>query len=385
MKMKYVKITAAIITAVLILGTNTNVFSLGLFKFFSDTYSVEGLKKIETMDPDKDILYLPQLKNKELFKSVRDLSICREKSVRKYIYMYLTQGREYMIRSIEGANKYMEIMKPIFKKEKDIPIEVAFLPLLESGFSPWAVSRTKATGMWQFTYNTSQIFGMKINNYVDERRNVEKSTKAAIRHLRYLKTTFKTWDLVLAAYNGGGGYVRRAMNKSGAKNIWQLREAGVLKWETNEYVPRYLAMLVIYRNQWLFGLKDEIKKTKSPNLGTITLPYTVPLENIAKLSNISVKDILKHNPELNKGVLPPGQKNYIIKLPEENADILMDKIKELYPKEFSSIEIHIIKKGETLGSIAKIYNSSSKEIKYINNIASPRHLKAGCRLIILSK
>ena len=159
--MKYAR-SAFVLFFIVILFFSHNqwVFSLGFFKLFSETeYSGNGLKKVQEFNPEKDTLYLPGLENKELFESIEDLSMCRNEDVRKYIYLYLTSGREYLIKSIERSYIYIDIINDIMKKNPDIPAEIALLPLLESGFDPNAVSRSNAVGLWQFLQSTSSHLG----------------------------------------------------------------------------------------------------------------------------------------------------------------------------------------------------------------------------------
>ena len=264
--MKYTKFI--IITAlafVLFFGYNRWVFSWGLFQLFDEQqYSVEGHEKVRNFNPDIETFYLPGIEGKDFFNTVKDFSICRRKQVREFLYIYLTIGREYTIRSIERSFFYIDSIKNIMKDNPDIPDAIALLPLLESGFDPAAVSRSNAVGLWQFMKRTASFFGLKKNRLVDERLDVIKSTEAAIRHLRHLYLRFGSWELALAAYNGGEGMLSRAIEKVGTEDIWQLIDAGMLPVETAEYVPRFAALLLIYHNSSLFGIDREITGTNKP-------------------------------------------------------------------------------------------------------------------------
>ena len=354
--MKTIRIIGIITVVIaMLVGFNKYLFSWGLFNLFSNTtFTSEELEKIEAFDPDKDILYLPALdKNSDIFHSIKDLSICRKKAVRKYIYIYLTRGREYVKRSIERSYLSMDIINDVFEKNKDIPKEIAILPLLESGYNPHAVSRSNAVGLWQFVSNTSGPLGLKVNQWVDERRNIEKSTEAALRHLRNLHRRFKSWDLALAAYNGGGGYISRAIKKTGAKNIWELRDSGVLRKETHEYVPRYIALVLIYKNQGLFEIKDEITEPKQHETTIVHLKYSVELKNIANISGTSIDNIRKLNPDLKQNIIPLYNKRYDLRMPKKAGEQLIENRHKLNRYRISRIIRYRVRKGECLSVIAR--------------------------------
>jgi len=353
-KSKYLIITVVIVLAVT--SYNKNLFSWGLFNLFTDIeYSNSGLKKTEAFDPDRDILYLPLIENKNLFESVNDLSICRRKDVRKYIYIYLTKGRKYLIKAIEKSCLYQDIIDEIFAQNPDIPKDLSLLPLLESGFNPNAVSRSKAVGLWQFMKNTSRPLGLKGDKWIDERRDIEKSTKAAIRHLRNLYRNLNSWELALAAYNGGGGHVARSIKKSGFNDLWELRKSGHLRTETNEYVPRFAALLLIYKNQRLFDIKDELITGEKPETENFILKYPVNLKQVSTLAKIPLKTIKIFNPELRKSMTPPYYREYPLRIPTEAKERLALAANKLYKYRFRKTIKHRVKKGECLSKIAGKY------------------------------
>jgi len=357
---KYSKYIAAVTILISLLGFEKNLFSWGLFNLFSDTsYSKKGLNRAISFDPDEDILYLPKLNDKELFESINDLSICRKKEVRKYIYIYLTSGRKYTKKSIEKSYIYKDIIEKVFKDNPDIPAEIAVLPLLESGFNPLAVSRSRAVGLWQFMKNTATPLGLQRNKWIDERRDIEKSTEAAIRHLRNLHKRFGSWELALAAYNGGGGHVKRSMNKTGAKDFWTLSTTGTLSRETAEYVPRFIALTLIYKNQRLFDIKDEIEIPETIKTENFAMNYSVNIHHISKLADIPVKTIKRFNPELKRNITPPYRKNYSLRIPVSAADKLKKREKELYKFRYRHVRRHRVKNGECISIIARNYKKKA--------------------------
>ena len=349
-------ITGGLILFFALLGANKELLSWSLFNLFTDTqFSQEGLEKAEQFNPDTDILYLPGLKDKDIFQAVNDLSICRKKSIRRYLYQYLTGGREYLIRSIERSYLYSDEINEVFKNNADVPEELALLPLLESSFDPHAVSASRAVGLWQFVDNTARPLGLKNNRWLDERRHIEKSTEAALKHLRTMRRLFPSWELALAAYNGGAGYVKRAMDKTGVKDFWTLAENGHLREETSEYIPRYIALLLIYKNQRLFGIRDEIKIPERKKTDYFALESAVDLRDVSKTSGIPLQTIKELNPELNYTITPPSRKGYRLRIPIEAKKRLRENKKALYKNKIAGMREHRVKKGETITKICLAY------------------------------
>ena len=354
--MRLTRIIAGVIIVSLVAGYSKQLFSWGLFNLFSDrTYNSETMKKVNSFDPDRDILFLPELGNKKLFESVHDLSITRRKEVRKYIYIYLTKGRKYTQNAIKKSQIYHNIVHEIFERNKDIPEDISLLPLLESGFNPYAVSRSRAVGLWQFVKNTSRPLGLKNDIWIDERRDVEKSTEAAIRHLRHLYRMFGSWETALAAYNGGAGHVYRSIKKTGETDYWALRKSDALNRETAEYVPKFIALLLIYRNQGMFGISDEIDIPEPQETEMVTLTYPVHIKDLSAITGVSISEIRTYNPELKRSVTPPYYRNYSIRLPSEAVPSLQKNPKRLYRCRFTRLKKHRVKKGECLTGIAQRY------------------------------
>ena len=162
---------AIVILAFIILGFSEKSYSWSLFFLLNGSYDEKFDLPALT---DKDILYLPSIQNKKLFESINDLSICRRSDVREYIFQYLTHKRDFLKRAFKKSKTYLEIIDEVFKDNNDIPPDIRFLPLLESGFNPYAVSKSNAVGLWQFLNRTSKMFGIKNNRWVDERRSIHK-------------------------------------------------------------------------------------------------------------------------------------------------------------------------------------------------------------------
>lgn len=374
--MKKVYIAIIIVITAGIFLTDTRLLSRSLFSLFSNReYSAEGLNRVLTYNPDDELLYLPDLDNKNVFQAIDDLSICRRADVRKYIYIYSTYGREYTVNAIKKSELYMDTIEEEFAKNPEIPTELMLLPLLESGFNPNAVSRSNAVGLWQFMAPTARALGLKNDKWVDERRDIQKSTAAAIRHLRGLYQTFNKWDLAVAGYNGGCGHVGRAMKRANSTDYWKLADNGYLSKQTSEYIARYAALMIIYKNQDLLDIdipSNEIIKT-----GLVKLNNPVNLTEIAALSGTSLNKIYQFNPQLKANMTPPYYNQYSLRLPEDGCKKLENDRNRLTKLSCKTIKSHTIRKGESLSQIAKKYHADMDRIIIINNLQKPYRLQPG--------
>ena len=358
---------------------NSKLYAWTLFDIMTDQEQDES-ETLDRFDPEKDIMFLPKLGNKDLFAAIDDMSISRKKEVRKYLNLYLSRGRNFTIRGIERSFLYKDTIDQIFAENPDIPADLAFLPLLESCYNPTAVSRSKAMGLWQFMRNTSEPLGLQSTQWIDDRCSVTKSTEAAVRHLRTLYKTFGSWELALAAYNGGGGHVRRAMEKTDTWNFWSLLEQDVLHRETSEYVPRFIALLIICKNQEFFGIAGEIKSQDPIVSDVINLKHPVPLTAVSRFSGISVTTIRRFNPELRSNATPPGSNGYELKLPPAGAQKLESNIESLYKQRIQPakpVKTYKIKKGDTLSSIAVKHKTTTTAIRKANGIKNADKITPG--------
>ena len=175
-------------------------------------------------------------------------SVWTQKNARidKFLKIYAGKSNKTVMLSLKRAKPYLPYIRKELKK-RNLPTELAFLPMLESAFDPRAESHTGAMGMWQFTRATARDYGLRVGWFRDERLNWKKSTRAALTYLDWLRKKFNNdWELALAAYNGGPGYIERSMKKQRTGNFWKLK----LRKETYEYVPKFIAMLQVARKEY---------------------------------------------------------------------------------------------------------------------------------------
>ena len=289
-----------------------------------------------------------------------------------------TKGKEknFFIESFKRSGMYRPFIKEALIKA-GLPVELSWLPLIESGFKVNALSRARALGLWQFIPSTGYKFGLKRNQYIDERLDPVKSTKAAIDYLKELHNIFGDWATVLAAYNCGEGRVLRVIREQNINyldNFWDLYER--LPRETARYVPRFLATLHIINNSEKYGLNSIT--TGSPLLyETLNISKQISIKKIAKNIDVEEKILKALNPELRYKLLPPD--NYQLRVPPGKAAVLNAKIDQIpvcsLPR--PAFIYHKVRSGETLSTIAKRYNTSIRAISRSNRIRRSRYILAG--------
>jgi membrane-bound lytic murein transglycosylase D len=285
--------------------------------------------------------------------------------VKKFVTFYSTRFHDIFQRYLNRAEIYFPMMEPIIASE-NIPKELIYLSIVESGVNPKAKSRASAVGIWQFIKTTGRMYGLYNNHWFDERQNIEKSTRSAARHLRDLYRRYGDWYLALAAYNAGSGKVNRAIRKAKSRSFWKIRP--YLRRETREYVPRFLAATILATYPERFGFKPLNKK---PVLITQQVPTTgcVPLSYIAEKSESSLTRLKFLNPELLQGVTPPAYPDYKLIVPEEHAESIALILEELPEEQKLHFKIHKVRdRYDYISNIAEKYGLEAATLKKINGI-----------------
>ena len=310
--------------------------------------------------------------------------------------------------SLERLMSLSDYYFPMFEQEmsnQKIPLEMKYLAIIESALNPKARSRAGATGLWQFMYATGKSYGLEVNNYVDERSDPVRSTKAAAKYLNELYKIFGDWDLTLAAYNSGPGNVTKAIRRSNGKtNYWNLRP--YLPRETAGYVPAFLATLYIFEYAKEHGFKPQKRANHLFQTDTIRVKQAIPFKDIAEITGMDVQDIQFFNPSYQLDVVPYVEgRNYAVRLPiseigkfvsneqaiynylnEQKAQreqILPEVAKgEQYAGGKSTKKtIYTVKKGDNLGKIASRHGVSINNLKRWNRMKSNK-VRVGPRLSI---
>jgi membrane-bound lytic murein transglycosylase D len=330
--------------------------------------------------------------------------------VQRYIDVYSVQRREQVSRMLGLARVYF----PIFEEELDragMPMELKYLSVVESALDPHARSRVGATGLWQFMLSTGRLYGLKVDSYVDERKDPVKSTRAALRYLQEAYNEYGDWLLAIAAYNCGPGNVRKAIARSGGKkNFWQIRE--YLPRETRGYVPAYIAATYVFN----YAAEHNIYPTYvdfSFHQDTLHLRrMDITLSEIAKLSNTDVHTLKNLNPELKLDRIPYSARPYVLRVPPQTAQYFASnqrmitmqygKRRDQYieptphqsvagtpvrnthsydPPAGKKLVYYTVQSGDAVSTIAEKFGVSSRQIAAWNNLRRYR-IRAGQRLKI---
>jgi membrane-bound lytic murein transglycosylase D len=308
-----------------------------------------------------------------------DIPIALNDTVQKSLNFWLTRGRKYFIRGIARSGRYQEMIHRIFREES-IPADLIYLAQVESFFNPHALSHARAKGIWQFGKGTAIRYGLKVNLYIDERSDPEKSTRAAARYLKDLYAMFHDWNLVLAAYNWGEGKVGRLIKRTGENDFWKLTAArpGFPR-ETRNHVPRVLAGILLAKNAEIYGLR--LDREPPDNFDQIEIPGRIDLRSAAKVLGISMNRLKRMNPALRGSYTPKGYPQFALKIPGGTDIKIAQKVAELPVVKFTPNPAftarHKVKPGETLVELARRYRTTVLALQEANDIQSPRLLRAG--------
>ncbi len=303
------------------------------------------------------------------------IEIVRDHKVERHITYFNGTIRDRFEEWLKRFGRYRPMVEQIFA-EFDLPLELGYLSLVESGFNPRAYSRARATGPWQFMKGTGRLYGLRINYWIDERRDPIKSTVAAARHLRDLYDTFGTWPLAMAAYNAGEGKVRRALRKSKGESFSEIARTRYIRRETKEYVPRFMAATIIASDPDRYGFSPV--STDPHQFEEIVVSRPLHLRDIARAAHLSYKELRELNPELRRYITPPKDKSYHLKVPvgaKAKVEAILDEIrswKRSTPPRMKGSKVpkgwYRVQIGDSLWKIAKRFRLSVRELKVRNNI-----------------
>ncbi len=305
-----------------------------------------------------------------------------QKAVDKNVNAFTEVFRKPFAKWLSRSRKYIGMMKRILT-EHNVPADMIFLSMIESGFSPYAYSPAKAVGPWQFVDSTARRYGLKIDKWVDERRDPEKSTRAAALYLNDLHKMFGSWGLAMAAYNAGEGAVKRALEHVNGNDYWALYQTNRIAQETKDYVPRIIAAKYISMDPAAHGFTDIQYEKKTP-YDQVVLWSPVDLDVAAKCAGTDVQTIRKLNPELKRWCTPPNVRNYILKIPQGTLVTFLDNLSKLPAQDrMSPQRIYSSRRGDTLRRIAFRFDLSARLLADLNGLRSiGRRLRPGTRITL---
>ena len=305
--------------------------------------------------------------------------------VRELIEMYATRLRQKVAFMVSAYNLYM----PIFEEALDLydlPLELKYLPVIESALNPLASSPQGAVGLWQFMLPTGKVYGLKTTSLVDERRDPVKSTRAAARYLKDLYDIYHDWNLVIAAYNCGPGLINKAIRRAGGeKDFWALYN--YLPATTRGYVPAFIAANYIM-NYYCEHNISPMDMNMPESTDTLHISRPLSLQQVAAVCNIHIEQLRALNPEFKKDIIPGNEGTYALRLPTPSVSTFIDREDSIYSYKADTYigrrttvsvkdntrntsgkaTYHKIRNGETLGSIAAKYGVSVAQLRRLNGI-----------------
>jgi len=300
-----------------------------------------------------------------------------------FVTQFQTNLRGFYTRALSRSGRYVSRMSSILQK-KGLPQELAYLPLIESGYSPHAVSRAGAVGPWQLISGTGRRYGLRIDRYVDERRDPVKSTEAAAEYLKDLHDMFGDWHLSLAAYNTGEQNIVRILERRRIESFWEMSERGYLYQETRDFVPEFLAALQIAETPEAYGF--DASSEKPAQYDVIKVVRSLSLSTVARLTGTSTRTIQELNPALHRGVIPPN--GYAVRLPKGTKgtfEIALANlptttvVRNAARKGHRSGTVHRrhrVRRSKSVASVAKMHRASNRSLANANRLHNSHHGRA---------
>jgi membrane-bound lytic murein transglycosylase D len=342
--------------------------------------SIDELLKIATFPkPAPDAATEKAVKD-DLAATEHDVPIPQNERVLEYVELFQGRLRDYIQESLTRGSRYLPMIHGVFK-EAGLPLDLAYIPIIESGFKTNALSKASAKGPWQFMRATATEQGLKTDWYVDERSDPEKATVAAAKYLKLLHTLFDgDWHLVLAAYNGGLGRVQRAIKRSGESDFWSLSASTrYLPRETREYVPLILAAIIVAKNPAQYGF--DVTPEAPIDYETVIVPRAVDLRRVAEWTGHSIDEIQMLNPELRRWTTPL-KTQYELKVPKGTASEFSTRLASASANELVALTWHTVKKGETLATISRRLKVSRVDLAEANGLTIKSRVKVGQSLVV---
>jgi len=308
-----------------------------------------------------------------------DFPVVVNRQVEMYLDLFQGKQRKYFGRWLARSGRYSDLILNELEAS-GIPKDLLYLAMIESGFNQRAYSKAKAVGLWQFMSGTGRDYGLSISRYVDERRDAEKSTKAAAAYLKCLYDEFGDWYLAVAAYNGGPGTLRKAIKKTKSRDFWKIAQSRSLRLETKRYVPKLIAAIMIAKEPEKYGFTDIVYE-QPLTWEAIEVGPGLSMAAVATLTNSDQTDIKLLNQELRTSRTPMDRERYLVKIPSGTKMLAQSNLPRLHSVVQTEYKTHIVKKGETLTKICRRYNINTTTLLKVNTLTS-RNLKPGTRLRI---
>ncbi|MBI4403570.1 MAG: LysM peptidoglycan-binding domain-containing protein [Deltaproteobacteria bacterium] len=341
----------------------------------------EDIEKL-TID---DVIRIEEPNTQNLYDNSRyDFPITMNSRVEGWIDYFTGRGKHHMERYLQRSSRYIPVMKQIFR-QAGLPEDLVYLALIESGFNLRARSRAKAVGPWQFIQGTGKRYGLRIDAWVDARRDPIRSTEAAAKYLKDLYLMFESWYLAASAYNAGENKILTAIDVLKTNNYWRISDSNMIRRETKDYIPKLIAAAIIAKNPKRYGF-DDLPYDEPLEFESVAVSYPLHLREIAKLVEASQEEISDLNPELRQHQSPPDS-FYELRVPVGSRVVveraLASKRNELTPQ--NQPGQYVVQSGDTIGAIARKFHITKNEICRLNNLNPNEKLSPGLSLLMPPK
>ncbi len=348
-----------------------------------DSQLVEALEELEIdermySDPAA-ALYVDPLFLDAIDPSEFDIPIEVNGSVAKWIKYFTGPGRKHYARWLARSSRYRPMMYEKLEKA-GLPKDLVYLSMIESGYNAHAYSHAHAAGLWQFIPSTARLYKLRVDYWVDDRRDPAKSTDAAIAFLSELHTIFKgDWRLAWAAYNTGPGRVRRAIRRAGTTDFWKIQAGPYLPAETDNYVPKIMAAAIIGKHPERYGFTD-IEYQEPLAYDEVFVKGAVEVRRLAEAAGMSVDDFRYLNPGLRRYTTP--KEGYTIRVPPGTRDAMVAAVEKMPRHQPTQFVRHKVRRGESLSRIAARYGTTVATLKRANRLRNVDHIRIGMTLLV---
>jgi len=332
-----------------------------------------------------EVLRTEEPNSKNLYDNSRyDFPITVNRKVESWMDYFTGRGRHHMERYLGRSSRYIPLMQETLKKE-GLPQDLVYLALIESGFNLRAKSHARAVGPWQFMKPTGTRYGLRVDAWVDERRDFVRSTETASRYLKDLYLMFESWYLAASAYNAGEFKILRGINTLHTNNYWAICETSFLRRETKDYVPKLIAAAIIAKNPEKYGF-DDIEYDEPLKFDSVTVEFPLSLNEVSRLIDVPTETMEDLNPELLRNIIPEDATPYALRIPVGKRVLVERALTDIRSKLASSetVRQHVVKNGETLNSVSQRYRVSVRTLANANNMSVRERLTPGLALIIPS-
>jgi membrane-bound lytic murein transglycosylase D len=344
---------------------------------FGEDVHPETLSSLRNTDPEPPEIKVPEFDN---------VPEQLNPYVDRWLQYFQGKGREHMERYLSRSTRYEKLMKKILR-QNGLPEDIIYIALIESGFSPRAISRAAAVGYWQFIRGTGKRYGLQINSFVDERRDPEIATQAAADYFKELYGEFNSWFLSMASYNVGEGRVRREIKRNKTNDFWVLAKKRRLPKETVNYIPKFLAARLIAKDPEKYGFK-EIPYETPIEFEAVNLENPVNIRKMADKMNIDYPELKRLNPKYRGEVAPLEDGKIVMRVPLTMTELAKNASKEasindvVFVADRGETDIYKVRPGDTLNRIARRFKTNVGMIKDLNELKRGARLQPGRTIFV---